>query len=111
VDLQGDLDLQQYLRDPTYRCAAIEPAGAVQERVVAAAERLRAEGDGPVLLISHGDPIKLLLAHYLSMELAAYRRIAVNTGSLSVLRFDPRFGSRLVVVNWKPPGAIRQFLD
>ena len=110
-ELQSDPDLQQYLRDPTYRCAAIEPATTVQERIIAAAERLRAESDGPVLLISHGDPIKLLLSHYLSMELSAYRRIAVSTASLSVLRFYPRSGIRLLVLNWKPPGAIRQFLD
>ena len=111
TELQGDPDLEEYLRDPYHRCAAIEPATAVQERVIAAAERLRAEGDGPMLLISHGDPIKLLLAHYLSMELSAFRRIAVSTASLSVLRFSPRAGSRLLVMNWKPPGAIRQFLD
>lgn len=110
-DLEGDPDLQQYIRDPNHRCTAIEPATMVQERVIATAERLRADGDGPVLLISHGDPIKLLLAHYLSMELGAYRRIAVSTASLTVLRFHPGFGSRLMVLNWKPPGAIRQFLD
>jgi broad specificity phosphatase PhoE len=83
----------------------------VQARVIATAQRLRAEGNGPLLLISHGDPLKLLLAHYLSMELSAFRRIAVSTASLSVLRFYPRFGCRLLVLNWKPPGAIRQFLD
>lgn len=110
-ELQDEPDLQHYMQDPSYRCDAFEPAAEVQARVIATAERLRAEGDGPVLLISHGDPIKLLLAHYLSMELASYRRIAVNTASLSVLRFYPRFGSRLLVLNWKPPGAIRQFLD
>lgn len=110
-ELQGDADLQRYLRDPTCHCAAIEPATQVQERVIATAERLRAEGDGPVLLISHGDPIKLLLAHYLSMDLSAYRRIVVHTGSVSVLRFHPLYGRRLLALNWKPPGALRQFLD
>lgn len=110
-ELRDDPDLQQYMEDPSYRCDKFESAADVQARVIATAERLRAEGDGPLLLVSHGDPIKLLLAHYLSMELSAFRRIAVNTASLSALRFDSRFGCRLLVLNWKPPGAIRQFLD
>lgn len=110
-ELQGDADLQRYIQDPTYRCDAIEPAPGVQERVIAVAERLRAEAEGAVLLISHGDPIKLLIAHYLSMDLSAFRRLVIHTGSVSVLRFSRSYGSRLLVLNWKPPGSLRQLLD
>jgi broad specificity phosphatase PhoE len=110
-ELQGDEDLRRYMRDPTYTCDAIEAAAAVQERILATAERLRSEaGEGAVLLVSHGDPIKLLFAHYLSMVLSAYRRLAISTGSVSLLRFSPLYGSRVVVLNWKPPGALRQLV-
>lgn len=110
-ELRHETDIQRYLADPLYRCAVIEPASAVQERVVATAERLRRGSEGPVLLISHGDPIKLLLAHYLSMELSAYHRLVINTGSVSVVRFNEDSGTRLLVLNWKPPGTLRQLLD
>ena len=110
-ELHHETDIQRYLQDPLYRCQVIEPASAVQERVVATADRLRRGTEGPVLLISHGDPIKLLLAHYLSMDLPAYHRLVINTGSVSVVRFNEDSGARLLVLNWKPPGTLRQLLD
>jgi broad specificity phosphatase PhoE len=110
-ELQGDPDLERYLEDAAFICDNIESAAAVQERTVVAAERLRAQaGQGSALLVSHGDPIKLLLAHYLAMDLAAYRRLVVNTGSVSVLRFGSYPRTRLLVLNWKPPGALSQML-
>jgi broad specificity phosphatase PhoE len=110
-ELQGDPDLQRYLEDATYTCDIIESASVVQERTVAAAERLRAEmGQGGAVLVSHGDPIKLLLAHYLAMDLAAYRCLVIDTGSVSVLRFGVYPGTRLLALNWKPPGALSQML-
>jgi len=111
-ELQGDPDLQRYLEDATYTCDIIESASVVQERIVAAAERLRAEvgGQGGAVLVSHGDPIKLLLAHYLAMDLAAYRCLVINTGSVSVLRFGLHPGTRLLALNWKPPGGLSQML-
>jgi broad specificity phosphatase PhoE len=111
-ELQGDPDLERYIEDATYTCDSIESAAVVQERTVAAAERLRAEvGQGSALLVSHGDPIKLLLAHYLAMDLAAYRRLVINTGSVSVLRFGSHPRTRLLALNWKPPGALSQMLE
>lgn len=110
-ELQGDTDLQRYIEDATYTCDVIESADVVQERTVAAAERLRAQvGQGGALLVSHGDPIKLLLAHYLSMNLPAYRCLVIDTGSVSVLRFGPHAGTRLLALNWKPPGSLSQML-
>jgi broad specificity phosphatase PhoE len=110
-ELQGDPDLERYLEDAAFTCDSIESASVVQERTVAAAERLRAEvGQGSALLVSHGDPIKLLLTHYLAMDLAAYRRLVINTGTISVLRFGLHPGTRLLALNWKPPGTLSQML-
>lgn len=39
-----------------------------------------------VAVFSHGDIIKLLLAHYLGMPLDMFQRLAVNTASVSVLQ-------------------------
>lgn len=110
-ELRGDAEVQRYLRDAAYLCDAIEPAAAVRTRVVAAAERLGAAcGDGWLLLVSHGDPIRVLLAHYLGLEAAAYRRLLVSPGSVSVLRCGAPPGCRLVLLNWKPAGTLPQIL-
>ncbi len=111
AELQGDSDVQRYLRDSTYVCDAVEATVRVQERIVAVAERVRPEAeDGAVVLVSHGDPIKLLVAHYLSMDLAVFRRLGINTGSVSVVRFSALYGKRLLVLNWKPPGTLLQLV-
>jgi broad specificity phosphatase PhoE len=99
-ELRGDPDLEKYIEDPTYVCDAIEPAAQVQARVVAVTERLRSEReDGAFVLVSHGDPLRLLLAHYLSMDLPSYRQLEVDNGTVSILRFTPP-GPRLQALNW-----------
>jgi broad specificity phosphatase PhoE len=110
-ELQGDQDLRRYIEDATYTCDVIESANVVQERAVAAAEGLRAQvGQGAAVLVSHGDPIRLLLAHYLSMDRPAYRSLVIDTGSVSVLRFGLYPGTRLLALNWKPPSDLLQML-
>jgi len=101
TELRGDPDLENYIEDPTYVCDAIEPADEVQARAVAAVERLRSEKKkGLFVLVSHGDPLRFLIVHYLSMDLPSYRRLEVDNGAVSVLRFGAR-GPRLAVLNWK----------
>lgn len=101
-ELRGDPDLEKYIENPSHVCDAIEPATSVQERTVACVERLRSRAaNGIFVLVSHGDPLRLLLVHYLSMDLPRFRRIEVGNGSVSILRFTPR-GPRLLVLNHIP---------
>ncbi len=103
TELRGDPDLEKYIEDPTYVCDAIEPAAKVQERMVGFAERLRSTYDqGNLVLVSHGDPLRLLLVHYLAMDLPLFRRLEVANGSISILRFTPR-GPRVVLLNGGQP--------
>jgi probable phosphomutase (TIGR03848 family) len=61
--------------------------GAVRERDAARTDEV---GDHAVwLAVSHGDPIKALLADALGMHLDAFQRIVVDPGSLSVIRYTP----------------------
>ena len=100
-ELRGDPDLEKYIEDPTYVCDAIEPAVEVQERIVGFSEQIRSErGKGNYVLVSHGDPLRLLVVHYLAMELSSFRRLEIDNGSVSILRFTPR-GPRLLLLNWK----------
>jgi len=109
-EISEDPDLYRYFEDSTYVCDAIEPTVQVQERVVRLVERRRGELSGrTVALVSHGDPLRLLLAHYLSIDLPRFRCLTVTPGSVSVLKIGSR-GSRLVTLNWKP-GVLKDVLS
>jgi len=59
-----------------------------QARAVAAIERLRAEHPKQnVAVLSHGDWIRLSVAHYLGVHIDLYRRINVDPASVSALLF------------------------
>jgi probable phosphomutase (TIGR03848 family) len=59
----------------------------VRDRDAALAEEV---GDHAVwLAVSHGDPIKAVLADALGLHLDAFQRITVDPGSLSVIRYTP----------------------
>ncbi len=72
--------------------AAVFPEGEglaeVSARAVAAIGELVAVGGGPVLVCSHGDVIKAILADALGMHLDGFQRINVNPASLSVIRYS-----------------------
>jgi broad specificity phosphatase PhoE len=101
-DARNDPDVARYLADPMYQSDALEPAAAVHERVVGFVEALRSAADETVVVVSHGDPLRILLAHYLEMPLASYRRLEVAPGSVSLLRFGPDASVRAVLLNWRP---------
>jgi probable phosphomutase (TIGR03848 family) len=79
--------------------AATFPAGeslaGMSARVVGAVRRLDAEveaehGPGAVwVAVSHGDPIKAVLADALGMHLDAFQRLHVEPASISVVRYTP----------------------
>jgi broad specificity phosphatase PhoE len=105
-ELHGDLDLERYRLDPTYECDAIEPASKVQQRMVDVVERLRDENKRQsVVIVSHGDPLRLVLAYYLSLPLADFRRLTSDNASVSVLRWG-RGEPRLIGLNWAPSAVL-----
>jgi broad specificity phosphatase PhoE len=102
AEVRDDPDIQRYIADPLYECAAIEPAARVHQRMAGLLARLHAATPaGAIALVSHGDPLRLLVTAHLGGELAAYRRLRIDTGSISVLRFDA-LGPQLVLLNWRP---------
>ena len=102
VDLRGDSELERVIEDPTHRSELIEPIAEVQNRSAAAAERLfETRTEQTLMIVSHGDPLRVLIAHYLELELASFRRLACDNGSISWIRFSRR-GPRLELLNWVP---------
>jgi probable phosphomutase (TIGR03848 family) len=71
----------------------------VQARLVAELDAIRdAHPDQTVAVVSHSDPIKLAVAHYLGLPLDLFQRLAISPASVTAFAFN-RFGPHLVVMN------------
>lgn len=90
----------------TFRFPGGESLAELQQRTVAAIERLRdAHAGGSIACFSHADPIRAALVHYLGSPLDAFQRVTVGTASVSALWFpapsdaDPRPAPSVLTVN------------
>jgi len=98
----------QVFNDPVN---AIFPNGEslpeVQQRGVQVIETVRHQlPQGVLALVSHGDVIRTVLAHYLGMPFNEYRRINIDPGALSVLELFNDW-VRVKTVNFVPqPGKL-----
>ena len=74
----------------------------VQVRALDEIERIAADHPkGNVCCVSHGDVIKLILAHYLGMHIDLYQRIVVAPASISVFGLGER-GPTILSLNAMP---------
>jgi probable phosphomutase (TIGR03848 family)/uncharacterized repeat protein (TIGR03847 family) len=79
----------------------------VQRRIVSALDAIAlAHPDQVVAVVSHADPIKLALAHFLGMDLNQFNRLAIDPASVSVL-FVGKGGAELYRMN--DTGALPAF--
>ena len=77
----------------------------VQVRAVDYLEEIRAEHPKhKVCCVSHGDVIKLLLAHYLGVHIDLYQRIVVGPASISVISLT-EYGPHILTMNQMPARA------
>jgi len=86
-----------------FRFPGGESFAECQQRIVAEIDALRAglgEKD-TIICISHADPIKLAIAHYLGMPLDCFQRLSVATTSISALSLSDQ-GVRLLSLNYIP---------
>ncbi|MFP4013947.1 MAG: histidine phosphatase family protein [Chitinispirillaceae bacterium] len=71
----------------------------VASRVSGFVERVRRKRDGAtVIMVSHGNPIKTVLAHYCGIPLDFISRFEVDPASVSVLRVDD-YGAAVGCIN------------
>lgn len=87
----------------TVRTAARPPGGESMTEVLhRALEGLREiterHGDGTVAVVSHGDVIRGLLAHFMGMSLDHILRIEVDTASVSIMEVGAH-AARIVAMN------------
>jgi probable phosphoglycerate mutase len=80
---------QQVHRNPAeVRYPSGENLVEAQERAVRAIEEIHAQYDsGTVALFTHSDAIRLAVAHFLRMPLAAYHALVADPASVSVLYY------------------------
>jgi probable phosphoglycerate mutase len=72
----------------------------VQQRAVEAVEILNGRyKDEMIVLVSHADVIKLLLAHYLGMHIDMFQRIVIAPASVSILALAESGPLRVIRVN------------
>ena len=68
-------------------------------RVLELAQRLCSEHrDQTVALVSHGDVIKIAIAHYLGVHPDLFQRIEISPASVSIVRIRP-YGPEVLLVN------------
>jgi probable phosphoglycerate mutase len=108
--LKSDPAWKAYLHDPTVAPDGIETFPQVQQRVVAAVERWRTrENVGSSLaFVAHADVIKLLLAHYMRLDVKRAVNLAIDNASVSVVQIDKEERLRVVAIGWTPrPGWLK----
>lgn len=94
---------EQWKQFHTFRSGTRPPGGElmvdVQKRMIDRMEALRHKyPNGTLAIFSHGDPIKLTIAHYAGIPLDFILRIKINTGSFSVISVDD-WGPKIHCVN------------
>lgn len=83
----------------TVRFPSGESLLEVQQRMIAETEGLAAEhADSTIALFSHGDPLRLLLAHYLGLHVDLFQRLVVSPASVSAVAISPH-GPRVLRMN------------
>ena len=81
-----------------------------QERAAAEVERIAAahEEKDLVTLFSHGDIIRLLVAHFLGVPLDLFQRVSANPASISVIHIDKKGRPHVAHVNQVLAFELRQ---
>jgi broad specificity phosphatase PhoE len=78
----------------------------VRARVVAATDAfIEQHREGVVAIVSHADPIRAVIGHYLGLELSASRNFRIDHGTLSILEIEQGIGA-LRLLN-APPEMVR----
>jgi broad specificity phosphatase PhoE len=99
-----------YVKDPTVAPEGIETFPHVQQRVVAAVERLRTQnniGAHPAF-VAHADVIKLLLAHYLDLDPGRAVSMMIDNASVSIVELEEERKPHIIAISWSPrPGWLK----
>jgi len=86
-----------------------EKLTAARDRMISSVEQALADNQfgSTLLFVSHAGPLRILLAHYLGMDLATYHRLRISHASVSALRFEAERGvPRVLALNLGDPSVV-----
>ena len=97
---------KQWTNYNKFRSGASVPNGEfaidVQHRIVSELLRLRdAYPDKKIAIVSHGDPLRLAILHFLGMSLDLIWRIEVDPASVSLIEVEKNY-ARVKFLNYRP---------
>src|SRR5579859_3593984 len=101
-----------FIRDPTEGPEGVETFPALERRVVAAVERwLKKETTGAYpAFVTHDDVIKVLIAHYIGLEVRRARLLVIENASVSVVVLETDQQPRVLAMSWCPqPSWLQPF--
>jgi broad specificity phosphatase PhoE len=102
-EIGASKEYRRFIEDPvTESIPGGERLVAVRERMMASVSQALADNElgANVVVVSHAGPLRVLLAHYLGMNLVHYHRLRLSPASLSVLRFESEVGvPRVLAIN------------
>jgi broad specificity phosphatase PhoE len=100
--LQSD-EYKRFLANPM---SEVIPSGermsAARDRMISSVEQALQDNElgANIVMVSHAGPLRVLVSHYLGMDLANYHRLRLSPASVTVLRFDSVAAiPRLLTVN------------
>lgn len=99
---KNDPGWEQYVAHPNAPPPGVESFEQVQHRAVAAVRELLADESlgSYIVLVSHADVIKLILAEYNGIASESARFISITNASLSALAFGDAHHPHVLAVNW-----------
>jgi len=106
-ELEGHPIRERYYAAPTEtRLPDGEMFAEVRERVVAATDDFVTQHrEGLVAVVSHADPIRAVIGHYLGLDFPAFRNFRIDHATLSILEIEQGIGA-LRLLN-APPEMVR----
>lgn len=107
---KNDPAWKEFVRNPTVAPEGIETFPLLQERTVSAVERWRTKENAGAYpaFVAHADVIKVLLAHYLSLDVAKAPTLMIDNASVSMVELEQDQRPRVFAVGWSPrPGWLK----
>jgi broad specificity phosphatase PhoE len=91
-----------FVAHPDEPPAGVESFSAVQARAVAVARDALADPNNGdyIVLVAHGDVVKLILAHYMHTPIPSVPFLAISNASISGLAFTGEAPPQVLATNW-----------
>jgi probable phosphoglycerate mutase len=101
---RNDPEWKRYVANPDEPPEGAESFSSVQARAVATAREALADPNNGeyIVLVAHGDVVKLILAQYMNTPIPAVPYLAIGNASISGIAFTGDSPPQILATNWTP---------